>query len=96
MKSVLSGFVSAMILLMPTAYAASLPGDSVNGKRLYDANCTGCHDTSVLSRSDRFVQSLDALKVQLSSCSHMANAEFSTSETQDLIKYLNDEFYKFR
>lgn len=96
MKSVLLGFVSAMILLMPTAYAASLPGDSVNGKQLYDANCTGCHDTSVLSRSDRFVQSLDALKEQLGSCSHMANAEFSTSETQDLIKYLNDEFYNFR
>ena len=96
MKSVLLGFVSATILLMPTAYAASLPGDSVNGKQLYDANCTGCHDTSVLSRSDRFVQSLDALKEQLGSCSHMANAEFSTSETQDLIKYLNDEFYNFR
>ena len=96
MKSVLLGFVSAMILLMPTAYAASLPGGSVNGKQLYDANCTGCHDTSVLSRSDRFVQSLDALKEQLGSCSHMANAEFSTSETQDLIKYLNDEFYNFR
>lgn len=96
MKSVLLAFVSATILLMPTAYAASLPGDSVNGKRLYDANCTGCHDTSVLSRSDRFVQSFDALKEQLGSCSHMANAEFSTSETQDLIKYLNDEFYNFR
>jgi len=37
MQSVLSGFVSAMTLPMPTAYAASLPGDSVNGKRLYDA-----------------------------------------------------------
>ena len=96
MKSVLLGFVSATILLMPTAYAASLPGDSVNGKQLYDASCTGCHDTSVLSRSDRFVQSLDALKEQLGSCSHMANAEFSTSETQDLIKYPNDEFYNFR
>ena len=95
MKSVLLGYVSATVLLMPTVYAASLPGDSVNGKQLYDANCTGCHDTSVLSRSDRFVQSLDALKEQLGSCSHMANAEFSTSETQDLIKYLNDEFYNF-
>ena len=96
MKSVLLGYVSATVLLMPTAYAASLPGDSVNGKQLYDANCTGCHGTSVLSRSDRFVQSLDALKEQLGSCSHMANAEFSTSETQDLIKYPNDEFYNYR
>jgi mono/diheme cytochrome c family protein len=96
MKSISWMFVSAAIFIMPAAFAASLPGDIANGKRLYDANCTGCHDTSVLSRSDRFVESLDALKEQLVSCSHMANAEFSESETQDLIKYLNDEFYNFR
>jgi CxxC motif-containing protein (DUF1111 family) len=88
-------FVS-LVLLMPPAHAASLPGDSANGKLLYDANCTGCHDTSVLTRKDRVVQSLDALKEQLGSCSHMANKEFSESETQDLLKYLNDQFYRFR
>jgi hypothetical protein len=96
MKSILWVFVSVSILLMPTAYAAPLPGDGANGKRLYDASCTGCHDTSVLSRTDRVVQSLDALKEQLVSCSHMANSEFSASEMQDLLKYLNDEFYEFR
>ena len=93
MKDIL--FVSLM-LLMPPAHAASLAGDSANGKLLYDANCMRCHDTSVLTRKDRVVQSLDALKEQLSSCSHMANKEFSESETQDLLKYLNDQFYRFR
>jgi hypothetical protein len=85
-----------LILLMPSAYAASLPGESAEGKRLYDANCMGCHDTSVLTRRDRLVQSLDALKTQLASCSHMAKREFTASETQDLLKYLNDQFYHFR
>jgi len=94
MKSFL--FVSLLVLFMPGAYAAPLPGDSANGKRLYDANCTGCHDTSVLTRKDRLVQSLDALKEQLVSCSHMANKEFSKTEMQDLLKYLNDQFYAFR
>jgi mono/diheme cytochrome c family protein len=88
-------FVS-LVLLMPPAHAASLAGDSANGKLLYDANCTGCHDTNVLTRKDRVVQSLDALKEQLGGCSHMANKEFSESETQDLLKYLNDQFYRFR
>jgi hypothetical protein len=85
-----------LILLMPSAYAASLPGESAEGKRFYDANCMGCHDTSVLTRRDRLVQSLDALKTQLASCSHMAKREFTASETQDLLKYLNDQFYHFR
>ena len=94
MKSILD--VSLLILLMPSAYAASLPGDSADGKRLHDANCMGCHDTGIYTRNDRVVQSLDALKKQLASCTHMAKKVVSASETQDLLKYLNDQFYHFR
>jgi hypothetical protein len=91
MKSILG--VSLLIWLMPSAYAAALPGE---GKRLHDANCMGCHDTSIYTRKDRLIQSLDALKKRLGDCSHMANKEFSATETQNIIKYLNDQFYQFR
>jgi len=95
MKGILC--VSLLILLMPSvACAAELPGDSAGGKRLHDANCMGCHDTSVYTRKDRLIQSLDALKERLGDCSHMAKKEFSASETQNIIKYLNDQFYHFR
>lgn len=94
MKGIL--LISLLALLVQSAYADPLPGNSANGKRLYDANCTGCHDTSVLARKDRLVQSLDALKAQLVTCSHMANKEFSAGEMQDLLKYLNEQFYEFR
>jgi hypothetical protein len=93
-KSILG--VSLLILLMPSAYAAALPGDSAEAKRLHDANCMGCHNTSIYTRKDLLVQSLDALKKRLGDCSHMANKEFSASETQNIIKYLNDQFYQFR
>jgi hypothetical protein len=94
MKGILG--VSLLILLMASAYAASLPGDSADGKRLHDANCMGCHDTGIYTRKDRLVRSLDALKKQLGDCSHMAKKEFSAIETQNIIKYLNDQFYQFR
>ena len=94
MKSILC--VTLLILMMPGAYAAELPGDSVDGKRLHDSNCMGCHNTGIYTRKDHSVQSLDALKKQLSGCSHVANKEFSATETQNLIKYLNDQFYQFR
>jgi mono/diheme cytochrome c family protein len=88
-------YTSLSILLAPGAYAASLPGDSANGQRLLDANCVTCHQTDIFTRKDRKVQSLDALKEQLVACSHAAKKDFSTTEMQDLLKYLNDQFYHF-
>jgi mono/diheme cytochrome c family protein len=93
MKRILCASLS--ILLMPSAYAASLPGDSAEGQRLFAAHCTECHQTDVFTRKDRKIQSLDALKEQLVACSHAAKVEFSASEMQDLLKYLNDQFYHF-
>jgi mono/diheme cytochrome c family protein len=84
-----------LLLLVPGAYAAALPGDSAEGKRLFDAHCTGCHQTELFTRKDRKIQSLDALKEQLVACSHAAKTEFSASEMRDLLKYLNDQFYHF-
>ena len=94
MKSILC--VSLLILLMPSSAYAELPGDSADGKRLHDADCMGCHDAGIYTRKDRLVRSLDALKKQLGGCSHMAKTEFSATETQNIIKYLNDQFYQFR
>ena len=48
MKSILC--VSLLILLMPSAYAAELPGESADGSFLHDANCLGCHDTGIYTR----------------------------------------------
>lgn len=87
-------YLILMIAMTSSAHAA-LPGDGAVGKRLHDANCTSCHDTAVYVRKDRSVRSLDALKEQLGGCSHMAKKQFSTVETQNIIKYLNDQFYKF-
>jgi hypothetical protein len=70
--------------------------DSADGSFLHDANCLGCHDTGIYTRKDRRIRSLDALKGQLANCSHMANQQFSAIEMQNIIKYLNDQFYQFR
>ena len=94
MKGILCG--SLLLLMMTTACAAPSPGDNADGKRLNDANCMGCHDTGIYTRKDRLVQSLDALEKRLGDCSHMAKTEFSAIETQNIIKYLNDQFYQFR
>lgn len=86
--------VPVMIFITMSAHAA-LPSDSAEGKRLHDANCMGCNDTAVYTRKDHIVRSLDGLKQQFEACSHMAQNEFSPVDTQNIIKYLNDGFYRF-
>lgn len=73
---------------------AALPGDSAEGKRLHDSNCTGCHDSSVYTRQTRTVRSVDALKQQLETCGHAANKNLSAADRQNIVKYLNERFYK--
>jgi mono/diheme cytochrome c family protein len=86
---------TTLALLMPLAASAALPGDAAAGKRLYDASCTSCHDASVFTRQNRRVQSLDALRGQVQACGHMAKQDFTPQQLQDLVKYLNDRFYRF-
>jgi mono/diheme cytochrome c family protein len=75
---------------------AAVTGNEAEGKRLHDASCTGCHDTAVYTRKDHRVQSLEGLKQQVEDCTHMAQKEFSPAERQDIVKYLNDQFYRFQ
>jgi mono/diheme cytochrome c family protein len=88
-------FASLIVAVATAAYAA-LPGDAAEGKRLHQAHCTGCHGTAVYTRQDRMVKSLDELKNQVGDCSHMAGQTFSPVQAQNLVKYLNDQFYRFQ
>jgi mono/diheme cytochrome c family protein len=74
---------------------AALQGDSARGKKLHDANCVRCHDTSVYTRKDRQIKSPDALREQLSACSHGAQVALTDDEQKSIVKYLSDQFYNF-
>ena len=93
MKVILS--VPVMMFLAVSAHAA-VPGDGAEGKRLHDANCVSCHAVSFYTRQDHKARSLDGLKKQVENCTHMAQKEFSPAERQDIVKYLNDQFYRFQ
>jgi hypothetical protein len=95
-KTVKAIVCASLMIALAQSASAALPGDSADGKRVHDASCTGCHDTSIYSRKDRSVRSFDALKEQMESCTHMAAKDFSAADRQNLIKYLNDQFYHFR
>jgi len=75
---------------------AAMPGDSAEGKKLHDANCVSCHNASVYTRRDRQVNSLSALNQQVDGCVHGAHLTLPPDQQQSLVKYLNEQFYKFK
>ncbi len=86
----------ALIAVSVSAQATALPGNAADGKKLYDANCTSCHDDSVYTRKDRHVTSLQALTEQIGACGHMTGITLGKTQVDDLVKYLNQTYYKFK
>jgi len=86
-----------LILIQTTlSVQAALPGDSAEGKKLHDANCVSCHNASVYTRRDRQVNSLSALNQQVDGCVHGAHLTLTPDQQKSLVKYLNEQFYKFK
>src|SRR6516225_3613121 len=93
MKGILSiSFVLSLVLSISPALAA----DSAAGKKLYDTNCSKCHDSSIHTRPDHKIKSLDALDKQLMGCSKGAHVELSDGDRANVEQYLNEQFYKFK
>ncbi len=83
------------MLATPAANAALLPGDGANGKQLHDSRCVACHDGRVYTRPDRKVKSIEGLMGQVRMCNQQLGTDLSREQLNNIIKYLNETFYKF-
>jgi hypothetical protein len=92
--------LSVALLLVTTPLAAGaaplLLGDAVQGKALHAQSCGGCHGTEVYTRPDRRVKSAEGLLKQVELCNSNLDKGFSDDQLNDLVKFLNDNFYKFK
>jgi mono/diheme cytochrome c family protein len=78
-------------LCAPAALAAGNPG---NGERLH-ARCLQCHGTEVYVPPKRKVASLAALRRETVRWADMYNPAFTKAQIEDLVAYLNRDFYRF-
>ena len=76
----------------PSALAEQLK----EGKELNTDNCTKCHDTSVYTKADRKVKTLDVLTKRVKACNSKTGAGLDEDELKDLTLFLNTEYYKFK
>lgn len=92
------GILASPILLAadsPKTEASAKKGFS-NGKKLHDAKCFGCHDTRQYTRKNRIVHTYEDLHARVEFCDAASNAGFSFDDLDDVVTYLNTEFYKFK
>lgn len=92
MKLVNYGIIFSALMLGSTLAQA----DSANGKQLAAKNCTRCHDSSVYTRPNRQVRSLDALHKRVNMCEKPASVNWSAKDLNDVVEYLNKDFYHFK
>ncbi|MFN2308602.1 MAG: cytochrome c [Gammaproteobacteria bacterium] len=64
------------------------------GRLLHDEHCMKCHDSGVYTRDDRRVTSLDGLRKQVKRCELSLGLTWFDEQTEDVVQYLNDAYYK--
>lgn len=85
-----------VVAFLPLAvHAAALPGNTTAGKKLHDAKCLSCHTDSVYQRKDRQIKDLEGLNQQIKACGHAAGITLEKSQADNLVKFLNETYYKF-
>ena len=84
--------LAAALLFAPTlAFGA---GDPVKGEQRHQS-CLQCHGTEVYVPPKRRVSSLSALRKEVVRWGDYYNPRFSKAEIEDVVAYLNRDFYKF-
>ena len=94
MKKVI--ILASLALISSAAFAEKQDPVIAQGQTLHADKCTSCHGTEVYTREDRRVNTLAALDGQVKHCMKAAaKANWSTSETDSVVEYLNTRYYKF-
>jgi len=66
-----------------------------DGATVYKASCTKCHSTTVHTKSNRTVKSLDSLQKRVAKCNAKVGTNLTDDEISAVSTYLNTTYYKF-
>lgn len=86
----------ALMLTLGPALAADRTPDVDRGKALVEKKCMGCHDNRQYTRPNRIIHTYEDLRGRVEFCDSASNANFSFDELDDVVEYLNVNFYKFK
>ncbi|HEX6003301.1 MAG TPA: cytochrome c [Burkholderiales bacterium] len=94
MSKTLRMAISALVVAASVSGYARAAGNADRGAALHES-CLGCHGTEVYAPPAAKVKSASALKKEVERWNDRYNPKFSKQEVEDLIAYLNRDFYHF-
>lgn len=85
------------LLLSTVLLTTTLLADTTNGKDLFDeANCLSCHKYSHFKYRKDKVNNYKKLHKTVSQCAYNNKVQWFDDELDDVVKYLNKDFYHFK
>lgn len=88
----IAGCTAAALILSSGVVRAA--GDAARGAALHES-CLGCHGTELYVAPRAKIKSLTALKKEVERWNDRYNPKFSKQDVEDLVAYLNRDFYRF-
>ena len=71
-------------------------GDAGRGRLLYENHCTVCHTSVVHVREQRKASTRDEIRSWIVRWQKELGLQWTSSEIDDVIEYLNDDYYKLK
>lgn len=66
-----------------------------HGEESMKNHCYKCHTDDVYTRENRFVKSIDALSKQVVRCKDNTEAAWFDEDSEAVVQFLNQKYYKF-
>jgi len=95
MKPPFAGLAACILgaAVMASGHAVAA-GDPARGAKLHE-DCLGCHGTELYVPPKAKIKTLSTLKKEVEKWNDRMNPKFTKQEIEDLVAYLNRDFYKF-
>ena len=84
----------AFAVVLASVCVPAAAQDFDRGQALYENHCQHCHEGWAHTRDGRVVDSLDGLRLRVSSWSMHAGLHWGDEEIDDVTRYLNRRFYQ--
>jgi hypothetical protein len=82
-------------MVIPLLLAGTVQAADFDAGQFITEKCSRCHDSSVYTRPNRRVQSLDGLNNQVRRCDAMLGTKLFEDDIKTLVDHLNQRYYHF-